>query len=253
MPTTPSKPAPTFHAPEPVHLPAPAAPHVEFHTFTPPPAGTFVFGTSGNDVLAATAISKFVGGGAGNDTLNGGSGNDNLDGGSGSDSLSGGAGNDHLSGGMGNEADTLNGGAGNDTLAGGGGADVLTGGTGADAFVVEGPGFTFVKGHAPTANALTLASVDRVLDFTHGEDHISFGFHNTATAANFATATAADFNAALAAANAKIATGASDYVAVKVGADVIVFADAYHNNGGADSAVLLVGKSLSDISFGDIH
>ncbi len=61
------------------------------------------------------------------------------------------------------------------------------------------------------------------------------------------TATAADYAAALSAANAKIAAGASDYVAVKVGADVIVFADSHHNNGTADAAVVLVGKSLSDI------
>ena len=249
MPTTPIRPT----MPMPVHLPAPHMPDPHAHVFTPPPAGTFVIGTAGNDALAATAISKFVEGAGGNDTLTGGAGDDKMDGGPGSDSLIGGAGNDHLGGGMGSEADTLNGGVGNDTLAGGGGADALTGGAGTDAFLVEGPGFTMAKGHAPTANPLTLAGLDRVTDFTHGEDRIVFGPHDVATAANFSSATAADFTAALAAANAKIATGASDYVAVKVGADVIVFADAYHNNGGADAAVVLVGKSLADISFGDIH
>jgi len=240
MPTTPIKP---------MMLQA----HTQAHTYVAPPAGTFIFGTNGNDVLVATTISKFVSGGRGNDTITGGAGDDNLDGGAGSDSLIGGAGNDRLSGGEGSEPDTLIGGAGNDTLAGGGGADVLTGGTGKDTFVVEGAGFTMARGHAPTANPLTLASVDRVMDFTHGEDRISFGFHDTATASNFATATAADFASALTAANAKIATGVSDYVAVKVGADVILFADSYHNNGAADAAVVLVGQSLMDISFSDIH
>ncbi len=224
---------------------------LQAHTYVAPPAGTFIFGTNGNDVLVATAISKFVSGGRGNDTITGGAGDDNLDGGAGNDTLIGGAGNDRLSGGEGN--DRLDGGAGSDTLAGGGGADVLTGGTGKDTFVVEGAGFTMARGHAPTANPLTLASVDRIMDFAHGEDRISFGFRDTATASNFATATAADFASALTAANAKIATGVSDYVAVKVGADVIVFADSYHNNGAADAAVVLVGQSLMDISFSDIH
>ena len=251
MPTTPIRP-----------MPAPLAAHLmpKLAAHTPPPAGTFIFGTSGNDALAATAISKFVEGAAGNDTLTGTAGDDNMDGGAGTDSLTGLAGNDRLFGGFGSESDNLNGGAGNDTLGGGGGADVLTGGAGTDAFLISGPGFaepTAAQKAAhqmPSALPLTAASLDRVLDFTHGEDRIVFGPHDTATAANFATAaSAADFAAALTAANAKITTGASDYVAVKVGADVIVFADSHHDNGSADAAVVLVGRSLADISFGDIH
>ena len=234
--------------PAPVH---PIGPH------TPPPAGTFIFGTSGNDALTATAVSKFISGAAGNDTLTGGSGDDGLDGGAGTDSLSGLGGNDHLSGGHGSEADTLNGGAGNDTLSGGGGADVLTGGTGNDAFVIDGVGFAAptTRGAKPVELPMptSATALDRITDWTHGEDRIVFGPHNTATAANFATDTQATYSAALTAANAKIAAGTVDYVAVKVGADVIVFADSYHNNGTADAGVVLVGKSLTDITFGDIH
>jgi Ca2+-binding RTX toxin-like protein len=224
---------------------------------TPPPAGTFVVGTSGNDALTATSISKFVSGAAGNDTVTGTTGDDNLDGGPGADSVSGLAGNDHLSGGHGSEADTLNGGAGNDTIDGGGGADVLTGGTGNDAFIVESVGFAMptTRGARPVENAMptSVASLDRITDWTHGEDRLVFGFHDTATATTFATDTQATYAAALASANTKIAAGTVDYVAVKVGADVIVFADSYHNNGTADAAVVLVGKSLTDITFGDIH
>lgn len=240
MPMTPARPIPPLLA----HLLAHAPAH------TPPPAGTFIIGTPGADALAATAISRFIEGAAGNDTLTGGSGDDNMDGGRGVDSLIGNAGADRLFGGLGSDSDSLNGGPGADTLAGGGGADALTGGAGNDAFLIGGPGFG--PGPHPAPLPATAAGLDHILDFTHGEDRIVFGPHDAATAANFATATAADYTAALAAANARIAAGTSDYVAVKVGADVIVFADSHHDNGTADSAVLLVGKSLADIGYSDI-
>ena len=190
------------------------------HPHPAPPAGFFQHGTPGNDTLTATPEAHVIGGGDGNDNIADGTGSDVLFGGHG--------------------ADTLAGGAGNDTLAGGPDADVLTGGTGADLFLARGP--------VPA----TAAGLDRILDFTGGSDHLVFGPHDPGTAANFATATAADFASALTAANTKIAAGVVDYVAVKVGADVIVFADSHHDNGTADSAVLLVGKSLADIGYSDI-
>ena len=160
---------------------------------------------------------------------------DHLRGGGGNDSLSGLDGNDLLAGGKG--ADTLDGGAGNDTLHGGHGADVLTGGAGNDVFEIDGP-----------AKALT--DLDRITDFTHGQDRIVFDDAPVATAANVVTGTAVDFKTALADANAKMAAGA-DFVAVQVGGDVIVFADEVGEHH-VESGVLLVGKTLIDIGFGDI-
>jgi Ca2+-binding RTX toxin-like protein len=174
------------------------------------------------------------------ETLTGTAGDDVLRGGRGDDSLAGLDGNDLLRGGPGN--DTIDGGAGNDTLSGGHGADVLTGGAGADVFRIDG-------------SAKTLAGLDRITDFTHGEDKLVFDDAAVATAANFATDTAVDFQTAVAGANAKMAAGA-DFVAVQVGADVIVFADEAGEAGEpaehhVESGVLLVGKTLADIGVGD--
>lgn len=154
---------------------------------------------------------------------------------SGNDSLTGTADANRLSGGAG--TDTLDGGAGTDTLDGGSGADVLTGGAGADVFKVDGA-------------AKTAAGLDQILDFAHGEDKLVFHEAPAITATNFATGTAADFTAAVAAANTSLAGGA-DYVAVQVGADVIVFATEVGEHH-VESAVLLVGRTLADISAGDI-
>ncbi|MFL5295554.1 MAG: hypothetical protein ACJ798_04150 [Phenylobacterium sp.] len=199
------------------------------------PPGVVEHGTSGDDSLTAGDHTRLIFGLGGNDTLAGGSESDAIFGGSGADRLGGGGGNDLLLGGEGN--DTLSGGTGGDTLAGGPGGDVMTGGPGADAFLVGGP-------HA---------GLDRIFDFTHGEDRLVFGPHQVATAADFATATAADLASAKAAADARIAAGTIEFVAVKVGADVIVFADVNHDHKAADAAVMLVGRTLTDIGFADIH
>jgi hypothetical protein len=69
---------------------------------------------------------------------------------------------------------------------------------------------------------------------------------------NYTETTATDFNDAITQANNHLGTGI--YVAVQVGADVIVFADT--NASGtitaADDAVTLVGKTLADIDFSNI-
>jgi len=157
------------------------------------------------------------------------------DDGAGDQTLSGTDAGEALTGGTG--ADSLDGGAGDDTLSGGGGADLLHGGSGADVFTVTGP-------------VDTPAGLDHVQDFTTGEDTLDFG-GLTATETSFATDTAADFAAALAAANAKMADGSVDVVAVQVGDDVIVFAD-NAGEAGADEAVVLVGSTLTGVGFGDI-
>jgi len=169
------------------------------------------------------------------ETLTGTNGADRLKGGDGDDSISGLGGNDRLEGDKGN--DTIDGGAGNDLIRGGQGADVLTGGTGADTFVID-------------SGARQLSDIDRITDFTHGVDKLVFDDAPAVTTAGFATDTAADFNTALADANAKMAAGA-DFVAVQVGADVIVFADEVGEHH-VESAVLLVGKTLADIAATDI-
>jgi Ca2+-binding RTX toxin-like protein len=175
--------------------------------------------------------------GSGAQTLAGGMGADDLKGGLGADNLNGGDGADRLRGEGG--ADTLVGGGGGDTLSGGAGADLMTGGPGNDVFQVIGP--------IASRNA---ADVDRITDFTHGQDHLSFGDALKLTDGHFLTASANSYGDALTLASAKIASGADDAVAVQVGADVVVFADSHHTNH-ADVAVILVGRTLAGIGMGD--
>ena len=71
------------------------------------------------------------------------------------------------------------------------------------------------------------------------------------TGTNYAQITsAADFTDALSQANTALDTTVL-YVSVKVGSDVVLFVDA-DSDGTADDAILLVGKSLTDIDFGNI-
>lgn len=78
-------------------------------------------GDLGSDGDAASGISQFVFGGAGDDHIKGGSGSDVLIGGSGDDDIHGGSGRDILIGGTGQ--DKLKGNAGNDLLIGGSAAN----------------------------------------------------------------------------------------------------------------------------------
>ncbi len=114
-------------------------------------------GNLGNDRLFGLDGFDTLNGGVGNDSLGGGNGNDRLFGGAGRDALWAGEGHDRLFGGGG--GDRLVGNGGNDTLDGGWGNDVLTGGAGADVFA-------FASAPNPSSN------VDRVVDFTVGEDII---------------------------------------------------------------------------------
>ena len=154
----------------------------------------------------------------------------------GDQTLSGTSGPDSIQGGYGN--DTISGGAGDDTLVGAAGTDSLSGGDGADTFVVTG-----VSG--------TAAGLDHVFDFTGGSDSLKFSGGPAATDANFDTATATDYASAITAAFTA-ASGGAAYIAVQVGSDVIVFADTNGDPGNLEDAVVLVGRSLSDVSFGDI-
>lgn len=183
--------------------------------------------------------------------------------------LTGTGGDDSLTGGEG--GDTLDGADGADTLVGGEGADQMTGGAGADVFKLgddasdDADDLDDDDGDDDAdddddddANDSDDASedggandLDRILDFTTGEDTLDFGEGLTGAEENFATGEADDYEAALAVANAAMADGTVDFVAVRLGEDVIVFADT-DDEAGIDAAVLLVGKTLTDVGFGDI-
>lgn len=217
-------------------------------------AGGVMLGEGGNDILYDAGSHNSLDGGVGDDTLLSVAGGDTLSGGDGNDALDasgfghtpvapstldGGAGDDQLNGGAG--ADSLIGGDGNDSLDGWAGADTLTGGAGADQF-------QFYSGEAGT----TQGQLDTVLDW-ESQDHLFFANSDTgdgvgaATSANYVEASAVDYASALSAATAEIHGGTVEYVAVQVGADVVVFADTFMNHT-VGSAVLLVGHTLADIS-----
>lgn len=219
-----------------------------------------IYGEDGNDLIIDS--NSYITGTGGRNTIDAGVGNDTVAG-SANDSILMGAGDDLgvLSGGSSNSAGGfLDGGAGNDALVGGDGSDAIFGGTGDDTIDgFDGPDsetggagadlFQFYGDEARTA----FAGLDRILDWA-AEDKLSFTSSNdveigAGTSANYAEITAATYDAALAAANAQVAGGVVNYVAAQVGADVFVFADSEANNGVADSAIILVGKTLADIAF----
>lgn len=151
-----------------------------------------------------------------------------------SGSVSGTDENDALTGGR--KADSLAGGGGDDTITGGRGEDSLEGGDGGDVFNV---GSSAKRGD----------DFDRVFDFTHGEDKLEFGLDG-GDESNYRERTATDYDDAFAQAQALIRNGEL-YVSVQVGDDVIVFAG-QANGDDIGTAVVLVGRTLADISAGDI-
>jgi Ca2+-binding RTX toxin-like protein len=166
------------------------------------------------------------------------SGNDVLTGKGQDDLISGLDGNDTLTGGRG--ADTLIGGAGDDYLIGGPGANVLTGGAGNDFFFIDGP--------APK----TFADLTRITDFTHNEDTLVFSDKISIAGSTLWADTEATYADALAVATQKITSGAAQIVTVQLGSDVVVFAGANMDHR-VDAAVLLVGKTLTDIDTWDVR
>lgn len=227
-----------------------------------------LYAGGGGDRLVGGAGAETLNGEAGADTIDGGGGADVLDGGEGSDVLSyasrtagvavtfgaisgvsgfealqGSAFGDTLTGSAAGErllgeagADSLDGAAGADSLVGGADADSLTGGDGADLFFIG-------AGEAPAATA-----PDRILDWS-ADDRLVFAGGGLA-GGTYYEETADDYATALRIANAVIGSGGANFVAVAVGADVVVFADSANNNGLADDAVVLVGRGLGDIGPG---
>ena len=133
-------------------------------------------------------------------------------------------------------SDTINGGASNDTIEGAAGKDFLTGGVGSDLF-------WFGLGESGT----TIGSQDLILDWG---STVRINFSGAGT--SYTEASVGDVASAVAFANAQIAAGI-DVVAVQVGTDVMVFADTDGLDGNYEDAVILVGRTIADISDANIQ
>jgi len=208
----------------------------------------YIHGNAGDDMLQGGLGNDRIYGGAGDDALNGGEGQDYLQGNKGNDTLSGGLGNDTLRGGAGDDRllgingdDRLFGDAGNDNLSGGPGVDTLNGGAGADVF-------RFWLSDAVFDPADSTARVDRIEDFTKGEDHITFGFETAAVISDPTPGPFVTMGAAAARAKELMAAHSGDHevVAMAVGNDTLLF---YARDGGeaVDSAIRLDGVDYRSI------
>lgn len=127
------------------------------HTGTGNALDNRIIGSAGADMIYGLDGNDLLQGHNGDDSIWGGNGDDDLRGNNGNDLLYGGTGNDKLLGGAGN--DIFDGGAGNDMLESGSGNDIMTGGSGNDIFRFRTADFAEY-------------SVDRITDFTRGEDRI---------------------------------------------------------------------------------
>lgn len=235
-----------------------------------------IFGEGGNDTISAGQGSNFVDGGDGADSIIGAAVANTLQGGAGDDwidgvgLIDGGDGNDTLVGNRGDNnflASTVSGGAGNDEVGGSNGDDVLSGGDGDDV-IIGGRGFDTESGGAGSDIFFFSASDARVVlgapskhvaisDWSSA-DQLAFGQSDTplhtiaGTASNYAEVTAFDQAAAIDAAGAQFRAG-KIFVAVQVGADVIVFVNTLGiPSAPASEGVFLTGKSLTDIDFTNI-
>lgn len=232
------------------------------------PRGAWAHGNKGDDQIV---------GGAGADTLLGGQGDDFIGGGDGNDYLSGDLNNDEILSGAGD--DTVAGGSGDDTLNSSDGSDLMLGGDGNDQLVAYGFGHATLDGGAGD-DTIVSASPDASL-LRGGAGHDRFELANAgrpdphtadvigdwesgdslhfapisiygAQTGEYAEVVSDTFEHALVVANAQVMHGAI-YVAAQVGADVIVFAQTDGDvTNGADMAVILAGRTLADIDFGNL-
>jgi Ca2+-binding RTX toxin-like protein len=129
---------------------------------------TYLRGDEGNDVIRGGLAFDDINGNMGDDTATGGAGADWVVGGKDNDSLSGDAGDDIVYGNLGN--DTCQGGDGADIVRGGQGDDVVVGGIGDD-YLSGDRGNDTVTGGAGADRFHTFgdAGVDRVMDFHASE------------------------------------------------------------------------------------
>ena len=193
-----------------------------------------VNGGGGNDIILGGAAGQDLNGGGGGDKIHGADGDDDISGAGGNDLLYGGAGADGISGDGG--IDTIYGGSGNDTITGvggdeliraGSGNDNMTGGTGADQ-LWGGTGqddFLFASGDS------TIASRDRINDFSHAED-------DNIDLTAFGNFTGTDWVGVLAS-PAALTAGSLGYV-VNGDGSLTIYGD-HDGNGIADFALDIIG------------
>lgn len=132
-------------------------------------------------------------------------------------------------------------GGGDDTMVGGLAGDSLRGGPGNDLFIIH-------PGHSLGDYGREYG--DTIWDWSRA-DKLSFGALKVTTG-NYAETRAASFADAEAAANALIAKGDIDVVAVGVGAGILVFVDSAQNNGAAEDIVWLGESVAVQLSLDDI-
>jgi hypothetical protein len=124
------------------------------------------------------------------------------------------------------------------------GHDILTGGGGHDTFVIATAGTSL-----DNVNNATV-----ITDWSGSTDSIHFAGAATTGAGHFLgtdTVVATSMTNALAQANTDYLANAGDhYIAIQVNSDVVVFADTNHDGAitTADDAVILTGRSLTDIA-----
>lgn len=246
-----------------------------------------IYGGQGEDLIRASSGGETRGswahGNKGDDEVIGGVGADTLYGGQGDDVLAGDAGDDFLSGDLGDDEiqtgsgdDLGTGGAGNDTLISVDGADVLRGGDGADRLASYGHGRAMLEG-GDGADTIVAAShdqamlyggegadlfeilgpgalapdkVDHILDWER-LDRLGFGGARGEILPHQYAELHADSRAgALDGAVGLMRSLGAHRVAAQVGGDVWVFADTNGDSfDGPEMAVLLVGRSLTDIDW----
>jgi Ca2+-binding RTX toxin-like protein len=137
------------------------------------------------------------------------------------------------------DGDLIVGGAGNDTITGGRGADTLTGGGGVDLFVVD---------HAESSAIGALGDPDGKIDVItdwSSDDHLLFQHALEPDPETLLAATAPDYDTAWQLSQDAFADG-YEYVSVKVGADVYVFAPR------TDTVVKLAGASTDSVTSGTL-
>jgi Ca2+-binding RTX toxin-like protein len=217
------------------------------HTATlagaPANGADMIFLGDGDDTLTALGSNgtEIVDGGAGNDLIIAGPGVTN-------DTLAGGDGNDTIdASGHAGGVESLVGGAGDDVIiAGANGKDLMVGGQGSDTF-----------SFAAHTSSTVMGSQDQILDWESG-DKLQFGV--TGSSANFSKSTGMEITDYAQAQdyvnNTLVGFTNIKYVAVQVGADVVVFSDVGgttdHAFDAGDNAVVLVGRSLADVNASNI-
>jgi Ca2+-binding RTX toxin-like protein len=143
----------------------------------------FIDGGAGNDTINGSAGKDKVHGGDGNDVIAGGTSRDELEGGNGNDTINGGDDSDYIHGGPGDDMlmgeagdDTIFGGSGNDSIVGGTEEDILHGEDGSDTILGE-AGHDYIHGGAGNDLLIGGAGNDTIIGGA-GDDALTGGAGN---------------------------------------------------------------------------